>query len=291
MSQAVAEPEASTKPEEVEEPAGGIWWIAGYPKSGNTWMRAFLTAYELGVPATPTELIGMQDVSAYWNEAVCPFPAHQRTLRHEYLLRPAAILHMRAFTPRPLRLWVKTHNVNGAFHDARLIPRGLCDGSVYVVRDPRSIVASWAAHMGDSIEESITAMLDSNRVLRRDEGWMQILGRWDMHAKSWYSNADNLNCLVVRYEDMVEDTEATFRTVVKHCYGGVEEEYLHNAIEYTSFENMKRMEQKFGFMERPEAADRFFRRGKTDWKPELKRAHARRIEREFGEVMEDLGYL
>lgn len=34
----------------------GIWWLASYPKSGNTWLRAFIAALVSSEPADINKL-------------------------------------------------------------------------------------------------------------------------------------------------------------------------------------------------------------------------------------------
>ena len=42
---------------------GKIVWLASYPKSGNTWVRAFLHNY-IAQPATPASINALTDFSA-----------------------------------------------------------------------------------------------------------------------------------------------------------------------------------------------------------------------------------
>jgi hypothetical protein len=63
-------------------------------------------------------------------------------------------------------------------------------------------------------------------------------------------------------------------------------------IERSSFERLQSQEEQMGFVEKPEAAQRFFREGRAgQWKDVLTAAQVRRIVREHGEQMRRFGYL
>jgi hypothetical protein len=64
------------------------------------------------------------------------------------------------------------------------------------------------------------------------------------------------------------------------------------AVAATQFDRLAEQEQRYGFLERAERTERFFRAGKAgQWRDLLTADQARRIEREHKTVMIRLGYL
>ena len=67
---------------------------------------------------------------------------------------------------------------------------------------------------------------------------------------------------------------------------------LAEVIDRSSFEKLKEQEEKAGFRERPERAERFFRDGRAgQWKEVLTPAQIARIVDAHKEQMERFGYL
>jgi len=70
------------------------------------------------------------------------------------------------------------------------------------------------------------------------------------------------------------------------------DEQLADAIDRSSFEKLREQEEKAGFLERSEKAERFFRDGRSgQWKEVLTSAQIARIVEAHKEQMERFGYL
>lgn len=271
-----------------------IWWIASYPKSGNTWIRAFITAYFTG-KLSLDNLIGMQDVGNCWVHFTAHKPLEKMTIAEQTMLRPAWLLHVyEAWKPNNARLWIKTHCANESVAGFEFIPRYLCEGVVCIVRDPRSIAPSYADHMGISIDEAIEIMGQDDYSLQND-GSFQWTGSWSQNVKSWLeAPAGPHNIKVFRYEAFKRNPERAFRELIEHVAGpeAYDEEQLVKAIRVTSFDVMQSLEEELEeFDERSSESEKFFRRGSTDWSAELTEAQARQIEDDHWEMMELLGYV
>jgi hypothetical protein len=103
----------------------------------------------------------------------------------------------------------------------------------------------------------------------------------------------------VQYEDLLEAPRQEFKEILEflgadeHLEEGEEVggDRLEMAVEGTSFENMQQAEEEFGFPEKSQHQDRFYRKGKHGgWREELSEKHVRTIEDDHGEMMEKLGY-
>ena len=72
----------------------------------------------------------------------------------------------------------------------------------------------------------------------------------------------------------------------------IDNERLKNTIEETSFENLKNLEKKEGFLEKQNRKVNFFNQGKeNNWKEILPKEISSEIEKKFSKEMLELGYL
>jgi Sulfotransferase domain len=84
----------------------------------------------------------------------------------------------------------------------------------------------------------------------------------------------------------------TFGALAWHLLFKPSDTELDDALKRSSFEQLREQEEKDGFRERPEKAERFFREGRADqWKDVLSPAQIKRIVDAHGEQMARFGYL
>ena len=126
---------------------------------------------------------------------------------------------------------------------------------------------------------------------------------WSGNFNSWKSFKSNEKYLLIKYEDLITDREATLKKVLKFIYKlkninfEINNIKLKNVIETTDFEYMKKLENKKGFIEgkinkKTSAKIPFFNLGpKNDWKILLNLEIIKKIEKAFGKEMKELGYL
>jgi hypothetical protein len=266
-----------------------LWWLASYPKSGNTWMRMFLTAY-----ATHGR-VDINTAGIVTSDQLLPFyqmgtskPHTQWTECDVSHLRPSALINMLALYPRR-PLYVKTHYANALLDDIPLISPNLTMGATYIIRDPRDVCCSYASHMGKTIDEITDAMCDPTH-RNGDNGIHAVVSRWDMHVTSWTTSS--LKVGVVKYEDILLDPEGKFTEVVRHMGIPFEKSHIYYGVGASSFESLRAQEEESGFRENTSHQDKFFRIGKSGtWKDVLTKKQAARIEKEFGPTMEKFGYV
>ena len=256
---------------------GNIWWLASYPKSGNTWVRMFLLTYltgnELDINATKQFVIS--DLQLHLH------PDHKDI--HEYLKNYYKAIE------KLENVCVKTHNANIKVEDKRLIPMDKTNGGVYIVRDPRDIVISMAAHYNIEFDKVIDTMEDDGCVISSKLNNMgHVISSWSTHVNSWRTT----NLIMFRYEDLLEHTEEAFKAIIKVLYLPDEgEERFKFALEQTNFNNLKRLENEGGFDERGGQCD-FFRVGEAgQWKKQLTKKQIARIENKHKIMMEGCKYL
>ena len=268
-------------------------WLASYPKSGNTWLRAFLANYFIAgpgpVPINEMQTISFGDSSApsYAELGRCDpallVPKQVAALRLRHLERVAG--------NAPVN-FVKTHCINRKVGSYPLIPPRLTKAAVYVIRDPRDMVLSYADHFALDPEAAVRAIAsEQNRVPANPKTVLQFLGDWSGHVRSW-TRARDFPVLTLRYEDMLDDPAAAFLKILKLIGAPIDQATLDQAVAHASFDALAAQEAASGFREKGAAQGRFFRRGTSGhWRAQLDPALAERIAADHGQAMARHGYL
>lgn len=278
--------------------AGSIYWLASYPKSGNTWTRSFINALlnkepeeELDINALNTGAIAS---SRHWLENGLGFDIDQ--LDHEEVDR------LRPYAYRWLARQLDGYGYH-KIHDAyTYLPNGLpvfpseaSSGALYIVRNPLDVAVSYANHNSESIDKTIRKMGNQHHGLcaSNDRCYNQVrqqLLSWSYHVTSWQS-AD-LNLLTVRYEDMKCMPERTFQQIAEFLQLPSDGKSVADALGKCCFDKLKAQEEHKGFSEKPTVSSSFFRKGIVgDWRNTLTAEQVARIIEDHTDVMRSLGYL
>lgn len=267
----------------------GVVWIASYPKSGNTWARCLIAALSSG--GADLDINRLHDIvphcsSRDWMESLMGIGSEDLT--PEELQKARAYCSLRATEADAPA--VKVHDR----FDRRLARSEITRGAVYLVRDPRDVAPSWAAHMAVSIDVAIARMGDPTMTMARSVRYRpqtpQRLGSWSEHVLSWLDEPD-FPLLVIRYEDMIADAEKQTRMLADFLRLDAPDDLVARSVTACRFDVLQAAEAD-GFNERPAGMDRFFRLGKDGgWRSELTPAQARRLVEDHGPTMKRLGYL
>jgi len=266
-------------------------FLVSYPKSGNTWTR-----FLLGNLVNTDCRITFSNVERKVPDI---YGASKGTLKK---------------TPRPRLL--KSHEC----FDPRY------RHVVYIVRDPRDVVLS-AYHYdrkGRNIPDDFPiATYVTSRFMKTDE----YFGTWGEHAGSWLVNSRNIfhisrlkneflgtmgswgenvmswlgarghdrEFLLVRYEDLLEDTHREMTRIAEFLGLWVSAENISKAVELSSAENMRKLEVSQSdqwVTTKPSRKDiPFVRSAKSgQWQESLPAASVTEIESAWGPVMQLLGY-
>jgi len=184
-------------------------------------------------------------------------------------------------------------------HQALVVDRGhitinfaVTSGAIYIVRNPLDVAISYAHHLGQSIDFAIDFMnLKNAEALGNAKHVYEVYGSWSQHVLSW-TRKPHPAIYVMRYEDMLAEPQKTFGALARHLLFTPTDEQLADAIDRSSFERLREQEEKEGFRERSEKAERFFRDGRAgQWKEVLTSAQIQRIVEAHKEQMERFGYL
>jgi hypothetical protein len=273
---------------------GKILWLASYPKSGNTWLRAFIHNL-MSDARTPVDINEMStlttgDSLVQWYRHLDSRPPLDWSREDVARMRRGAQLAMVA--SKPETVIVKTHNALLAPHDLPIIQMDLTAGAIYVVRNPLDLVLSLADHYGVDVDKAIEVMNDpANGGLADGNIVFEIHSTWSRHVESW-TGRPHPSLYVVRYEDMLGKPLHAFGGITRFMGLKPGRERLERAIELSSFKNLRAQEEKKGFREKSEKGSSFFRVGKAgQWRSALTQAQIDRVVENHAKQMARFGYL
>lgn len=273
---------------------GGIIWLASYPKSGNTWVRAFLHNL-LKNPSAPVPLnelnqFSLGDASYAWYARYTTTTPDQITQAELAQIRPK--VHRDLAASSRDSVFVKTHQILGENAGAPLITMEYTAAAVYVVRNPLDVVLSFADHFGCSIDDAIDDMgLEGAITGAKDRNVPEFIDSWSTNVRSW-TGQPHPKIHVMRYEDMLNTPNKTFGKLTKFLGLKVSEDRLKRAIRFSDFRTLRQLEDKHGFAEKSHHGTRFFRSGKSgQWRDHLTDDQVARLVRDHATQMARFGYL
>ena len=282
-----------------------IIWLASYPKSGNTYVRAFLSAYyfsESGqfdfsqiskIDQFPHEKFFKQKVNSI-SEASKQWLPIQKEINKDKKIR-----------------FFKTHSFLGNYQNNEFTSPETTLGAVYIVRDPRNVLTSLKNHYSFDDDKALEMITDKSRSLMSNNGShasLNFISSWAENYLSWLKD-NRFRRLFVKYEDLITNKYETFRDIIvftntlMNKVEGVNKSKLQKAIETTNFNVLKKKEisETFDGSEssfknwrkfHSENKNLFFNLGpENNWKKILNTKISNKIEIGFEKEMKKLGYL
>jgi Sulfotransferase domain len=287
----------STQPASSSSPDSGIVWLASYPKSGNTWTRAFLSNLAtimageqdgLDVNAINRFSLGENFIQFY--KEVCGFEPkrndHRKVAENRHRVQETIANQFEGL------IFCKTHNALVIDRGQSIINFAVTSGAIYIVRNPLDVAISLAHHIGKSVDHAISVMATPDVETPINETRVhEVWGSWSQHVESW-TRKPHPAIYVMRYEDMLNEQEKTFGALARHLLLNPNADEFALAIKRSSFASLRDQEEKEGFQEKPKHAEHFFREGRADqWKDVLTPQQIDSIINAHSEQMKRFGYL
>ena len=155
-----------------------IIWLASYPKSGNTLVRSMLSSYFFSND-------GLFNFDLIKN--IRQFPTRQVFQKYDFDFNDTKetiknyINIQDKFNIKNSVQFVKTHSYLFNINNYAFTNLKNSLGTIYIIRDPRNVVTSWANHYSCSIEESCDFELGAVESLAK-EGEVMVYkheGNWE----------------------------------------------------------------------------------------------------------------
>ena len=160
-------------------------WVVSYPKSGNTWIRTLLRNYYRY--HTDIEPIETNDMVPYFYHAVSPKSVYDLTPEELGMLRPAALMHNIALHTSATRakpaLIIKSHLMNYSYGGMPLWSPLWAPKVVYIYRDPRDILPSYADHLGIDHDKCVELMDCINAYIGIPPRLPSLTSTWSNHTR------------------------------------------------------------------------------------------------------------
>ena len=283
-----------------------IFWIASYPKSGNTWLRTLLSTYYYSSD-------GVYDEKLLKN--IDQFPTKKYLLNFEYnkkivgdtckhWIRSQEKINI----DKKLRFF-KTHNAFGKVNNFDFTNSENSIGCLYIVRDPRNVFTSVKNHYELDTDKAMKWMTNEKQFIYDvqnfdDVGFsdFQFISSWSLNYKSWKVQK-KVPTKFIRYEDLSEKTFSLSKEIIQFINKitnnneKIDLSKLKKALNSTTFEKLKEKEKTDGFSEAiPSKKDKnkkipFFNLGpKNNWKNLLDEDLKLKLNNLFKKDLKDLSY-
>jgi hypothetical protein len=277
----------------------GIFWLASYPKSGNTWFRSFLQNLQADAeePVHINELATGQIASSrQWLDETLGFDSADLYPDEIERLRPQ-VYAWRAVQESGYH-YHKIHDACWQLASGDwLVSQQATVGALYIVRNPLDVAISFANHNNSSIDQAIEKMNDPGMCFCKDKRRSlknqteQRLLSWSQHVASWVDSGA-VDTLVMRYEDMKHTPLETFTRAATFLRLPTEPEKIAKALRFCDFRVLQAQESTQTFKERPPNTERFFRKGVAgDWQQTLTPMQIDKIVSCHHAMMQRFGYL
>ena len=278
-----------------------IIWLASYPKSGNTLLRSILSTYFYSSDGN-FKFEYLDKISQF------PLTNHFMSLgvdvnNDEQVFKNFINAQNLINQETGKVKFLKTHSSLCKMYECNFTDFKNTLGAIYIVRDPRNVVSSFAHHYNLTIDEATETMLDNSRFMEKTVKNSKVfLGSWKFNYNSWKSIENKNNYMLIKYEDLIAKKKTVLLRIFKFLdllglKSKLDMVKLNKVIKTTKFENMKSKEEQETFSEatidlKTGKRRTFFNLGpENDWKKMLDENLKKELFDIFQENLKDLSYL
>ena len=292
-----------------------IIWLASYPKSGNTWVRSFISSILFSKDGKANfddmDKIKQFPSRRYFKNLVKNFQDIKEIKKNWITAQDIINLDNKI-------KFFKTHHMNCKIENDGFTNEDNTFGVIYIVRDPRNVITSIMHHYHKSTYQ------EAKKFLFEEYNWLGFtnneletkleseipktkleskiptpIGSWKTHYRSWIKTKKNF--LLIKYENLITDPNKEFGKITNYLESAmnlkINSEKIQKSIQSCSFKNLSDLEIKSDFSEsvidrKTGKKKKFFNLGpNNDWKKLLDENIRLEIEEKFNIEMKELGYL
>lgn len=190
------------------------FYLISYPKSGNTWVRIILANLlnETG------EEIALHNVGKI-------IPDSNSSSQVSAAFEPGSI-----FKRLPIQV-LKSHDPYLSYYKDKKV--------ILIVRDGRDAVNSYLHYQ----RARLTGEITRENIIKGQ--FTLPIGTWSEYAVDWHKGKCK-NKLVIKYEDLIRDPISEVERICQFVGLATKREILEKAIEASSFNKLKTLEEKYG---------------------------------------------
>jgi hypothetical protein len=280
-----------------------IIWLASYPKSGNTWVRAIISSILYSKDGnhnfSQLDFIDQYPVKKYFKNLINDFynldEIKKNWITSQNLINADGKIR-----------FLKTHHIYCEFGKNTFTNFSNTLGVIYIVRDPRNLLSSIKDHWSFKDFEStksrmfdIEASTGMDPKPDKDYSFPVLISSWNNHYNYWKKVKKNY--LLIKYEDLLKNTENEIIKIIRYLEKfikfQVSDQKIKNILETTSFSYLKKMEDKGLFKEsniddKTGKLKKFFNQGPNNkWENYIKKEIINDVEKKFHNEMKELGYI
>ena len=284
-----------------------IVWLASYPKSGNTWVRSFISSL-IFTNNGDADFNAMQKISQYPRRS--HFTSLLENLEDLNSLSENWIPSQKLINLDKKIRFFKTHHVMCNFGKNSFTNYENTFGVIQIVRDPRNVITSLLNFFNKTnYDEAKQFICDEKKIIGinlakpkqeklKDNNIITLISSWKTHYNSWKNFKKNY--LLIKYENLINEPNREFGKIRHYLETNLDlhfsDEKFNYAMEANSFLNLKKIENTKGFSENSIMTSskkvNFFNLGpENDYKNFLDNKTKASIENVFFNEMKELNYI
>ncbi len=272
-----------------------IIWIASYPKSGNTWIRSFLSSYIYN-QGKKFDFDDLLKIRAFPSDREINFLKKKFGIYKFTDMAKHWEMFQKDIIKNQKYVFLKTHNAAIKIDNNVFANLNNCIGLIYIIRDPRDVVLSYSSHLNLNPEKTFEIMQREDLIEKtNDNNDRTLITSWINHYNSWKHFPKEK--ILIKYEDLIDTPNETFLKLIKFLNKIINTKIDNKLIEKTvnnvSFDKLQRLENQSGFPENRSLSKnhKFFKAGKKkQWIQELDKNLILKLNKYFEKELKELNY-